>query len=309
MLDTPVLFLIFNRPDTTEKVFEAIRLAKPRQLFVAADGPRINKEGEREKCEAARKIATNVDWDCEVKTLFRSDNRGCGHAPAEAINWFFEYVEQGIILEDDVLPSGSFFNFCEELLEKYKHDYRIMHIAGSQFLDFSFTTGESYILSDYSPTWGWATWRRAWQGYDYNISSWADKKQKEKIRRKFSLDQYLFFEGIFDMVCNKNIPDVWDYQWLYHRIIAGGIGIIPLANLTKNIGFNENATHTFSASEEMNNIVLEEISFPLVHPAKLIANKEYDAKLARKYYRRRFPAGSNIPIRIFKKLLYLVGYK
>lgn len=293
MLNTPVLLLIFNRPDTTQKVFEAIREAKPKQLFIAADGPRGGKEGEAEKCETARKIATNVDWDCTVKTLFRNENKGCGHAPAEAITWFFENVEQGIILEDDILPSLSFFTFCEELLEKYKYDNTIVSIGGSNFLSASFSTSDSYIFSDYSGSWGWASWRRAWQGYDYNISSWTDKKNKELLQTKMLPEQFLFLENIFNTVCNKNVPDIWDYQWWYHRLLSGGFGIIPSVNLIKNIGFNENATHTFTVNREIKNAVPEQITFPLIHPAQLV-NKEYDKELSKKYYSLNAPANTII---------------
>src|SRR5687767_5193193 len=134
MLNRPVLFIIFNRPETTKEVFEAIRKAHPKQLFVAADGPRIDKAGEKERCEEARRIATNVDWDCEIKTLFHDEDIGCGRGPAQAITWFFDHVEQGIILEDDCLPSQSFFRFCEELLQKHADEDKIQAISGTNLL-------------------------------------------------------------------------------------------------------------------------------------------------------------------------------
>ncbi|HMG83788.1 MAG TPA: hypothetical protein VK559_12180 [Ferruginibacter sp.] len=306
MCNTPVLLLIFNRPDTTQKVFEAIRQAKPAQLFIAADGPRDNNESDIEKCAQARKIATTVDWDCEVKTFFRNENRGCGHAPAEAISWFFEHVEQGIILEDDILPSQSFFTFCEELLEKYKHDTTIMSIGGSNFLSTSFQVKDSYIFSDYSGSWGWASWRRAWQGYDHNISSWTDKKNKEYLQQKFLPEQFLLLENIFNRVCNKNVADIWDFQWWYRRLLSGGFGIIPVVNLTKNIGFDAQATHTFTIGTEIKNAPLEQIIFPLVHPAQQLVNKEYDRLLSKKYYWQDASANS-ITKRIIAKLNSMVG--
>ena len=125
MLDAPVLFLVFNRPDVTMRVFEAIRHARPRRLYVAADGPRAGISSETGKCEQTRQIATQVDWDCEVKTLFRSENLGCRVAVSSAIDWFFENEPEGIILEDDCLPHPTFFHFCQELLERYQHDQRI----------------------------------------------------------------------------------------------------------------------------------------------------------------------------------------
>jgi hypothetical protein len=169
--NTPVLFLIFNRPNTTEQVFEAIAKAKPRCLFVAADGPRTDKEGEAEKCQAVRDIIKRVDWDCEVKTLFREQNLGCKEAVSSAITWFFEQVEEGIILEDDCLPSDSFFSFCAELLEKYRDDKRIMMISGDNFQDGIQRGDASYYFSSVPWIWGWATWRRAWRLYDREMQT------------------------------------------------------------------------------------------------------------------------------------------
>ena len=177
-LTTPVLFLVFNRPDTTEKVFEAIRQAKPQKLFVAADGPRGNRLGEKEKCEQVRKIATTVDWDCEVKTLFREKNLGCKFAVSSAIDWFFKNVEEGIVLEDDCLPSQSFFWFCQELLERYRNDERVMLIGGNN-RGVDFLKNHSYFFSKYVQIWGWATWRRSWEKYDSKIRKW--KLVKEQI--------------------------------------------------------------------------------------------------------------------------------
>ena len=130
-LITPVLFIVFNRLDKTRQVFEAIRQARPPFLYIASDGARFNKEGELEKVQAVRDfIIQNIDWKCEVKTLFRKKNLGCKYAVSGAISWFFNNVDQGIILEDDCLPSKSFFWYCEELLEKYKHDNSIYLISG-----------------------------------------------------------------------------------------------------------------------------------------------------------------------------------
>ncbi|HKZ36424.1 MAG TPA: hypothetical protein VJ184_02160, partial [Chryseolinea sp.] len=149
--DIPVLFMIFNRPETTKRVFESIRNERPHRLFVAADGPRPNKPGEAEMCAEARKIATAVDWECEVKTLFREENLGCGRAPARAITWFFENVERGIILEDDCLPSHDFYLFCSILLERYRYDSRIMEIGGNNFLSDSMSDQEpSYYFSNHN---------------------------------------------------------------------------------------------------------------------------------------------------------------
>jgi len=300
----PILFLVFNRPQTTIKVFEKIREIKPSFLYVAADGPRRDKLGEKEICEEVRNIVlSNVDWECEVKTLFRDDNLGCGKAPAEAITWFFQNVEQGIILEDDVLPAVTFFKFCEELLDKYKDNAKIMSIGGSNFTG-SLNEGfnESYIFSEYPGNWGWASWRRAWKGYDYNIVAWDLELVKKRFRNRFSKEQYLFFNDIFSVVCNNNVDDIWDYQWWFHRLLNEGIGITPTVNLTKNIGFNAQATHTFIADKEIEHAKLENISFPLVHPIIQLINKKYDYLLAMKYYWKNEPKKVSLFRRAFNKI-------
>ncbi|MCS7029805.1 MAG: nucleotide-diphospho-sugar transferase, partial [Bacteroidia bacterium] len=181
-LTTAVLFLVFKRLDTTKKVFEVIRKAKPPRLYIAADGPRDWVEGEAEKVKMVREyLMNNIDWDCEVKTLFRDKNLGCGRAVSEAITWFFEHEEMGIILEDDTVPSLSFFWFCEELLKKYKDDKRIGMISGNNFQDGIKRGDGDYYFSIYNHIWGWATWRDRWEGYDFELDSFKDDKFIEEL--------------------------------------------------------------------------------------------------------------------------------
>ena len=185
-LKTAVLLVIFNRPETTQVVFEAIRKAKPPRLYVAADGPRTEVPSDAKKCKEAREIINQVDWDCEVKTLFREKGLGCGLGPSSAFTWFFEHEEDGIILEDDCLPSQSFFWFCEELLERYRHDNRVMHIGGNNFLNgWQKDRDYSYYFSNSGHIWGWATWRRAWKLFDFNISLYEKLKGKNYFQNFF----------------------------------------------------------------------------------------------------------------------------
>ena len=285
MLNTPVLLLVFNRPDTTIQVFEKIREAKPKQLFVAADGPRSDREGEKEKCEKVRKLVLdNIDWDCEVKTLFQDSNLGCGRNPSKAIAWFFDNVSEGIVLEDDIVPSKSFFFFCQEMLIKYRDDTKIMNIGGTNFLQSTLSYSDSYLFSNYSGNWGWASWKRAWEGYDYNISAWGKPEVKEYFKNNFTNSQFLFFQNIFDSVHNKNVPDIWDFQWWFHRLLHQGIGITPKVNLTLNIGFTADATHTFEVSDEIKNNKNNELDFPLNHPTLIELDSRYDKELSNKYY-------------------------
>ena len=183
MIDTPLLFIIFNRPDVTLRVFNELKKQKPKYLFIAADGPRAGFEDDIDKCKRVREVVLNeIDWDCEVKTLFRDLNLGCGHAVSGAIDWFFENVEKGIILEDDCLPNKSFFYFCENLLESYKENDEVFAISGANFQDKKIGKA-SYFFSKYLYVWGWATWRRAWENYDFDLSGLENFK-KEKIDKR-----------------------------------------------------------------------------------------------------------------------------
>ena len=244
MLDTPVLFLIFNRPDTTEKVFNAIKQAKPKQLFISADGPRQEKPGEFEKCQAARKIVEQVDWDCDLQVLFRDNNLGCKKAVSSGINWFFEQVDEGIILEDDCLPDQSFFGFCQELLKYYRNNPKIMHISGNNFQFGRKRGNASYYFSIYNHIWGWATWKRAWQYYDVTMADFEEFKktnQIEKITR--NKDEQAYWMYFFEKVWRNEI-DTWDYQNVYSMWKKQGLAILPNVNLVSNIGFTKDATHT-----------------------------------------------------------------
>ena len=215
-LNTAVLFLVFNRLDTTKQVFAAIREAKPPRLYVAADGARESKEGEDKKVKAVREyIISNIDWECEVKTLFREKNLGCGHAPASGITWFFENEEMGIILEDDCLPSQSFFWFCEELLERYKDDMRVWMIGGTTFKNIKYIDDEDYYFSKYTHIWGWASWASRWQYYDYNIKSFSKFKQNKYIENLFQTqEEQSFWMDALEKVSISKV-NYWDYQWVY----------------------------------------------------------------------------------------------
>lgn len=284
-LITPVLFLIFNRPVTTQKVFNAIRQAKPRQLFVAADGPREDKEGEKKKCEQSREIIEQVDWDCEVKTLFRDKNLGCKIAVSSAIDWFFENVEEGIILEDDCLPSQSFFWFCQELLVYYRNDTRIMHIGGCPHVVIdNKRNNSSYYFSKYSHIWGWATWRRAWKYYDVNLSLWPKAKLSKRYFDMFHDKREAYFrKKIWDKTYN-NFIDTWDYQWLFAVRSQSGLSILPIKNLINNIGFGEEATHTKQIPEGFFEKKYE-IYFPIQHPEFVLIDSSADAIYAKRTYK------------------------
>src|SRR6185503_8652880 len=233
---TPVLLLIFNRPKTTRAVMEAIRKVKPAKLYIAADGSRAHVKEDMEKCRETREIASQVDWDCTVTKLFREENLGCGKALSTAIDWFFDQEEEGIIIEDDCLPSTGFFAFCAELLERYRFDTRVMEIGGTNFENEDLRGKDySYYFSSMIYIWGWATWRRAWKLYDYEM------RHYDEITRKRYLDGHYdfayevdYFNYVFKLV-HKNDERTrrritWDYQWQFVCKINSGLTIVPEKN-------------------------------------------------------------------------------
>jgi hypothetical protein len=285
-LQTAVLFLVFNRPDTTAQVFEAIRKAKPPRLYVAADGPRAERVGEAENCAKVRELATTVDWPCEVKTLFREENLGCKYAVSGAITWFFEHEEQGIILEDDTLPSQSFFYFCQEMLETYKNNERIKTICGTNIKN-GYTSRHSYFFSRYALMWGWASWRRYWNQYELNIDSWPQLK-KQGWLKKIGMGGFVFrrvWQAILDKtLLGPPVANWWGYQLIYSSWLNNGITISPSSNLIRNIGFSSDATHTFGEHPILSNLVAREISFPLKHPTVIGVDIKADAFISRHWF-------------------------
>jgi hypothetical protein len=273
MVNTPVLFLIFNRPETTQRVFNEIRRQQPKHLFIAADGPRDNQPNDAALCHQTRAIATNVDWDCEVKTLFRDQNLGCGAAPASAITWFFNQVDEGIILEDDCIPNTSFFTFCETLLEKYRNIPSVMMICGTSYQPQK-RDAASYYFSSYPHAWGWATWKRAWANYNFSLSGESEETRAAVVKQSFALqrERQLWVRN-FRLIING--LDAWDYQWMYWIWKNKGVCVVPWQNMISNIGFGSHATHTFDnassqAAMKQHNIM------QIIHPVHIAINKQAD---------------------------------
>lgn len=274
-LNTPVLFLVFNRPDTTTQVFEAIRKVSPSRLYVAADGPRFNRLNEAECVTLVRKIVTSIDWTCKVRTLFREHNLGCKIAVSEAISWFFEHEEAGIILEDDCLPHSDFFYFCEKLLPFYKDNNQIFVITGNNFQNGNRRGDGSYYFSKYNHCWGWATWRRAWRHYQGGILFWPEWKQSEGWRA-ICPDQVerRYWEKIFDKVYANGI-DSWAYPWTASVWRYGGLTVTPNVNLVSNIGFGQDATHTVDSGALQANLPTEALP-KVVHPNSMVQDQVAD---------------------------------
>ncbi len=275
---TPILLVLFNRPDTTQIVFEAVRKLKPAYLYIAADGPRPSRPEDEERCRLVREIISRVDWPCEVRTLFQEKNLGCKYGESTAFNWFFTNVEAGIILEDDCLPEQSFFPYCAELLEKYKDDARIMHISGRnlQTKNKDFVCDESYYFSTVPQGWGWASWRRAWKLYDVEVKSWPQVKASHVLNKIFQDEAVTaIWEYKFQQYYEQKINS-WDGQWTYACLVNHGLCIMPRVNLISNIGFSKDATHTTMEEHESAYEPTTPIEIPLKHPNVITVNRAAD---------------------------------
>lgn len=271
--ETPVLFIVFNRLNTTLQVFEKIKKAQPLRLYVAADGPRNTQD--EEDCEKVRTIFSSIDWKCDVKTLFYGENMGCRNAVHEAITWFFENEPEGIILEDDCIPADSFFGFCSTLLEKYRDDERIGHITGGNYQDGINRGDGSYYFSSLTNVWGWAGWRRVWKDYDVNMKTYPKFKEFNYIEK---MAAHSCFRNYWNRYFQNHYEkaDGWDFQYAYLNLINNRLSIIPNTNLITNIGFDEDveATHP-RRNHPFANILLGEIN-EIIHPTFLVGDVAAD---------------------------------
>nr|WKN40032.1 nucleotide-diphospho-sugar transferase [Tunicatimonas sp. TK19036] len=301
--ETPVLFVIFNRPEKTKHSFEAIRAAQPKKLFIAADGPRETSPTDAENCKKTRAVVDTIDWDCEVKTLFRDKNSGgSGQGVSSAIHWFFDHVEAGIILEDDCVPNLSFFFFCEEMLKKYQDDQRVMHICGSNFL-FGKTIGDgSYYYSRVINVWGWATWKRAWQHFDYDMKIFPKFVEYNTINHLYASKtiqkEYLrTFQNAYD-----NTWKCWDRRWMLAVYANNGVSVVPNYNLVANIGYGEGASAEYYEDDISINMPTAELN-EIVHPSFFIIDREAD-----EHYHLKIFTHPPLPKRIKRKLKKIVEH-
>jgi hypothetical protein len=280
MFTTPILFLIFNRPITTKLVFEKIRQQKPSVLFVASDGPREAKFGEAAVCEECRNIVLNgIDWPCEVKTLFREKNLGCGTAVSQAITWFFKNVEEGIVLEDDCLPDSSFFSYCALLLDRYRQDQRVFLISGNNLIGTAWKSDLHSYFWGHIGVWGWASWRRAWNLYDYRMNGWEKAEMKSRIRDALKTEGWFGYYYSMYESAYKGTLDTWDVQWCYTILKNGGLSANPSVNLVKNLGFGNQSTHTNNQCHPFANLSVGTLDFPLIHPPHFITDVDYLGKM------------------------------
>ncbi|MDR8390239.1 hypothetical protein NC796_03740 [Aliifodinibius sp. S!AR15-10] len=312
-MKSPVALILFNRPDFTRKVFHRIAESKPKKLFLIADGPREGNSDDIKKCEETRKVVENINWECDVYRNYSDTNLGCGIRPATGISWVFQHVDRAIILEDDCLPDLSFFKFCNEILEKYKDDNRVMQINGDNFQLGEKRTKYSYYFSKYTLTWGWATWRRAWEYYDYQIKLWEEFQDTDfplGITQNEGASTY--WRHQFNKAFQSESVSFWDYQWTFSFWVQNGLSISPNETLVSNIGFGENATHTKSKSNPYAYRPLGKMEFPLNHPPYMMANKEADDFIAHQVSKQlRFINNNNHSLlkKAAKKVLNKLGLR
>ena len=286
-MTAPVAFFLFNRPEHTRLVFARIREARPERLFLVADGPR--HEAERALCEEARAVVAIVDWPCEVQRDYSSVNLGLRERLESGTDWAFRQASELILLEDDCLPDPSFFAFCTELLARYRDDPRVMAICGNCHVRPE-VGAASYYASRYAYYWGWATWARAWQQYDRELSGWQDEQTRRLFLRGCeTLDERLFWRRTFRRV-QRGALDSYGYRWTFSVRVQNGLCLNPVVNLVQNIGFGPNSTHTRDASDPLARLEAQTITLPLVAPAALEPDTAADRQFVRLHYSlsRRF---------------------
>ena len=304
MLHTPILFIIFNRIDTAQQVFNSIRNAQPLKLYIACDGARTHIEGETEKCERTRALIKQIDWPCKVQTNFLNINEGPSKAPYHFIKWFFEHEEQGIILEHDCLPHPDFFNYCEILLEKYKFNNKIGAISGSNFVPH--TDINSYTFTIYNHIWGWATWRRVINHYTLDFSNYPYSEFKKLLNNYFNTQiEKIYWSSIFKQIKKGEIP-TWDYYLTFCLWRHNFYSISPNKNLISNIGFGKEAINTINPNSPSANMPTSSI-LPLLFNKLIIENHEEEQKYFKKYILENKPI-IYLYLKIFLKKIGVFKY-
>lgn len=308
MLKTPVLLIVYNRLTPTKQVFSQIRKVKPQKLYIACDGYKKNKAGDQTKVEEVRQwLLGAVDWKCQIATSFAEENRGCKYGVAHAIDWVFENEEEAIILEDDIVADESFFWFCQDMLERYKEDERIMTICGHKAV-WDFPIDDDYFFTAFGPVWGWATWKRAWNYFDNEMIKWPYFKEKKILAQLYGKDSATSLTESLDLTYSKKLNS-WAYAWDLARIINSGLGILPKTNLIQNVGYGSDATHSSGREPDFHRSSLD---LPVKPVENVIRNWEYDRMHAKKFvssrrvhrFIRKF-----IPKRILKRWYRFRGVK
>jgi len=275
-MQTPVALLIFNRPEITRRLVAEIIRAKPPRVLVFADGARPDHPEDAELIRRTKAVISEAPWNCEVLTNYSEVNLGTRYRPATGLDWVFETVERAIFFEDDCLPHPSFFRFCDELLERYQHDERVMMISGNNFTRGPRLSSDSYLFSHYAGIWGWATWRRAWRHYDVEIRQWPALRETRFLHDILGDENEVeFWRMYFDRIVAGE-TQTWDHQWQFACWAQHGLSIMPALNLCQNVGFGPDAQHNKEFNPKLAEVAVHEMEFPLRHPATMVRSREYD---------------------------------
>lgn len=303
MTEAPVLLIVFNRPDTTKRVFEAIANAAPKTLYISADAPREANYDDVRNCALVKEIVSKVNWNCNVKYRLSETNQGCGPGPYNAISWGFENEDRLIIIEDDCIPSMPFFYYCNELLERYKNDSRIWIISGNQYNEEAVTTPHSYFFSRYGHSWGWATWKRCWMSMDMEMTKYPLIIKQDLYKAAFRTNkEAVFFQKLVDNIYNdKEMKShIWDFQFGFTLTSNGGLSIVPIKNLVTNIGYM--GTHSSSKNSFHDRPVDQ--SFKIIsHPDFILPDVNYDEYHFKHHWNRKTPFLKRLVRKIVRMLI------
>ena len=306
MVEAPVLLIVFNRPETTQKVFDAIKKSKPQKLYIAGDAPRLGNTDDEKNCTLVKDIVKQVDWDCETHYRFSDVNQGCGPGPFNAISWVFEKEDKAIILEDDCVPSIPFFRYCDDLLNRYKYDTRIWFISGNQYNEEAVTTPHSYFFSRYGITWGWATWKRCWEEMDMSMSKYPLIIEQNLYKTSFRTNREadFFQKKISEIFHDKSIRShIWDTQWGFTIFSNGGLCILPRKNLVTNIGYR--GVHSVIKNQAHDRPIDENFQI-ISHPEFILCDVNFDTYQFDYYWNKHTPIIKRI-IRKIQKQIGLFG--
>jgi hypothetical protein len=275
-MKTAVAMLIFNRPETTKKVFAALAEAKPPRLYVFADGPA--SAADVGPCERSRAVVQQVNWDCDVQYNFADMNLGLKHQFSTGISQAFAEAGELIVLEDDTLPHPSFFTFCDDMLERYRDDPRVMMVSGSNYLERWKDDRQSYHFSIYGSIWGWASWARAWDLYDAAMTAWGDDAARSGVREligdevtwRFQADR---FDNLYNDATDRHC---WDPPWVLSRLVHGGLTTVPAVNLVTNLG--NTGDRGLPAQHPLACLTRHELGLPYIEPSEVAADSDYDRR-------------------------------
>ena len=280
-MNTPILILVYNRPFETKVLVNSLSKIKPKKIFISSDGPKNNTLDIKKNYEV-KNILKKINWTKEIQYNYMNKNYGCKESVSRGISWFFNKVKMGIILEDDCIPNKDFFSFTKEILNKYKNNNKIYLVSGNNFLENKVTINESYYFSKYNHCWGWASWARAWKDYDKNLIKWNSFKKSQSWKNKFHIVlERKYWEKIFNL-CYKKKIDSWAYPWLYSIWVKDGLCILPKSNLVENIGFNLDASHTFSHKKF--NFPTKKIEKKIIHPKIIKINHLADEYILQNFF-------------------------